>query len=160
MTGVARFTSSQPQYSMLWRKPEEDVFPLCQANGIGQIVWSPLAQGVLSGKYKPGQPPPGDSRAASTEMNTFFDARLRSDRVLAAVQQLQPIAKRLDLTMSQLALAWVLRTPAVTSAIIGASRPEQVTENAAASGVRLTDAVLREIDSVIASTAREFQQAA
>jgi 1-deoxyxylulose-5-phosphate synthase len=160
MPGVVRFTSSQPQYSMLWQQPEADVFPLCAAHGIGQIVWSPLAQGVLTGKYQPGQAPPKDSRAASPAMNAFFNAGLRSDRVLSAVQALRPIAQGLGLTLSQLALAWVLRLPAVSSAIIGASRPEQVAENAAASGVKLTSDVVAEIHRVIASAAREVQQAA
>jgi aryl-alcohol dehydrogenase-like predicted oxidoreductase len=150
MPNVARFTSSQPQYSLLWRKPEAEVFPLCGRNGIGQIVWSPLAQGVLSGKYTPGQPPPKDSRAASPEMGVMFRDNLRSNVVLSSVAKLKPIAERLGLSTAQLALAWVLRLPAVSSAIIGASRPEQVTENAAASGVRLPDSVIREMEAVIA----------
>lgn len=145
---VERFVSSQPQYSMLRRKPEAEVFPLCAANGIGQIVWSPLAQGVLTGKYKPGEAPPQDSRATNDKMNGFM-SDLLSDRVLSAVQNLKPIAQRLDLSMAQLALAWVLRDQRVTSAIIGASRPQQVEDNAAASGVRLSDEVLQEIDQVL-----------
>jgi 1-deoxyxylulose-5-phosphate synthase len=149
MGGVERFVSSQPQYSMLWRQPEEGVFPLCAANGIGQIVWSPLGQGVLTGKYKPGEAPPQDSRAASDQMNGYMGT-LRSDRILHAVQQLKPIAQDLNLSMAQLALAWVLRDPRVSSAIIGASRPEQVADNAAASGVRLSEGVLRQIDEVLA----------
>lgn len=149
LANVERFVSSQPQYSMLWRKPEAEVFPLCAANGISQIVWSPLAQGVLTGKYKPGEAPPQDSRAANDKMNGFMQD-LRSDRILSAVQNLQPIAQRLNLSMAQLALAWVLRDTRVSAAIIGASRPEQVANNAAASGVRLGDDVLREIDSVLA----------
>ena len=134
MTGVARFVSSQPQYSMLWREPEEEVIPLCTENGISQIVWSPLGQGVLSGKYDPDGPPPANSRAASSEMGGWMD-RLIQPRVLRAVQQLKPIAEEAGLTLPQFALAWVLREPNVASAIIGASRPEQVRENAAASGV-------------------------
>jgi 1-deoxyxylulose-5-phosphate synthase len=134
MTGVARFVSSQPQYSMLWREPEDEVVPLCAANGISQIVWSPLGQGVLSGKYDPSKPPPKDSRAASAEMGGFID-RLMQPQILRAVQQLKPIAEEAGLTLPQFALAWVLREPNVASAIIGASRPEQVRENAAASGV-------------------------
>jgi 1-deoxyxylulose-5-phosphate synthase len=130
----AKFVSSQPQYSMLWREPEEEVIPLCAANGISQIVWSPLGQGVLSGKYDPDQPPPNESRAASEEMGGFMD-RLMQPVVLRAVQQLKPIAEEAGLTLPQFALAWVLREPNVASAIIGASRPEQVRENAAASGV-------------------------
>jgi aryl-alcohol dehydrogenase-like predicted oxidoreductase len=144
-----RFVSSQPQYSMLWRKPEAEVFPLCAANGIGQVVWSPLAQGVLTGKYTPGNAPPPDSRAANDRMNGFM-GEWYSDRVLNAVQNLQPIARRLNISMAQLALAWVLRDERVSSAIIGASRPEQVTDNAAASDVSLNDDVLQEIDRAIA----------
>jgi aryl-alcohol dehydrogenase-like predicted oxidoreductase len=132
--GLAKFVSSQPQYSLLWREPEDDVIPLCAENGISQIVWSPLGQGVLSGKYDPDSPPPRDSRAASNEMGGFMD-RLMRPEVLSAVQQLKPIAAEAGLTLPQFALAWVLREPNVASAIIGASRPEQVRENAAASGV-------------------------
>lgn len=149
LPNVEKFVSSQPQYSMLVRKPEAEVFPLCAANGIGQIVWSPLGQGVLTGKYKPGEAPPQDSRAANDQMNGFMQD-LRSDRILTAVQNLKPIAQRLNLTMAQLALAWVLRDERVSSTIIGASRPEQVADNAGASGVRLSDEVLREIDQVLA----------
>lgn len=134
MTGVARFVSSQPQYSLLWREPEDEVIPLCAANGISQIVWSPLGQGVLSGKYDPKKPPPKDSRAASAQMGGFID-RLMQPKVLHAVQQLRPIAEEAGLSLPQFALAWVLREPNVASAIIGASRPSQVRENAAASGV-------------------------
>jgi aryl-alcohol dehydrogenase-like predicted oxidoreductase len=134
MTGVAKFVSSQPQYSLLWREPEDEVIPLCAANGISQIVWSPLGQGVLSGKYDPDQPPPKDSRAASEEMGGFMERLMQPD-VLRAVQRLKPIAVEAGLTLTQFALAWVLREPNVASAIIGASRPEQVRENAAASGV-------------------------
>jgi len=134
MSGVAKFVSSQPQYSLLWREPEDEVIPLCAANGISQIVWSPLGQGVLSGKYDPDRPPPSDSRAASREMSGFMDRLLHPD-VLRAVQRLKPIAEEAGLTLPQFALAWVLREPNVASAIIGASRPEQVRENAAASGV-------------------------
>ena len=131
---VAKFVSSQPQYSLLWREPEEEVIPLCAANGISQIVWSPLGQGVLSGKYDPDQPPPSDSRAASDEMGGWMD-RLMQPEVLRAVQRLKPIADEAGLTLPQFALAWVLREPNVASAIIGASRPAQVRENCAASGV-------------------------
>lgn len=149
MTGVEKFISSQPQYSILWRKPEAEVFPLCAANGIGQIVWSPLAQGVLSGKYLPGQPPPADSRAASAEMSTFYSDDLRSDATLTVVQELRPIAARLGITMAQMAIAWVLRDPSVTSAIVGASRPQQVEDDVAASGVILPQDALDEIDRVV-----------
>jgi aryl-alcohol dehydrogenase-like predicted oxidoreductase len=133
LRGVAKFVSSQPQYSLLWREPEDEVIPVCAANGISQIVWSPLGQGVLSGKYDPDKPPPAGSRAASEEMGGWMD-RLLHPQVLRAVQQLKPIAEDAGLTLPQFALAWVLREPNVASAIIGASRPEQVRENAAASG--------------------------
>ena len=134
MTGVAKFVSSQPQYSMLWREPEDEVIPLCADNGISQIVWSPLGQGVLSGKYDPGQPPPRDSRAASEAMGRWMDRLMHPD-ILRAVQRLKPIAAEAGLTLPQFALAWVLREPNVASAIVGASRPSQVIENAHASGV-------------------------
>jgi 1-deoxyxylulose-5-phosphate synthase len=146
---ATRFISSQPQYSLLWRGPEAEVFPLCHQEGIGQIVWSPLAQGVLSGKYRPGAPPPADSRAASESMGHFLTGRF-DDRVLEGVQRLRPIAAELGLTLPQLALAWVLRRPEVASAIIGASRPEQVEENAKASGVTLAPEVLARIDAALA----------
>ena len=155
--GVEKWVSSQPQYSMLWRLPEEEVIPLCAANGIGQIVWSPLAQGVLTGKYLPGQPPPADSRAASSEMNTFWGDDLRSDSTLTAVQQLKPIAARLDITLAQLAIAWVLREPNVSSAIVGASRPQQVDDNVAASGVIIPEDELNEIDRVLAPVLATFR---
>ncbi|MGB3312278.1 MAG: aldo/keto reductase family protein [Nodosilinea sp.] len=148
LPNVEKFVSSQPQYSMLWRQPEEKVFPLCAKNGIGQIVWSPLAQGVLTGKYKPGAAPPANSRAANDKMNGFMQD-LRSDRVLSAVQNLQPLADQLNISMAQLALAWILRDPGVSAAIVGASRPEQVADNAAASGVKLDEPMLREIDMVL-----------
>lgn len=147
--GVEKFVSSQPQYSMLWRVPEAAVIPICAKNGIGQIVWSPLAQGVLTGKYQPGQPAPAGSRATSPEMNTFFGGDLRSDATLTTVQDLKPIAARLGITMAQMALAWVLREPNVASAIVGASRPQQVDDNAAASGVILPQDALDDIDRVI-----------
>ena len=149
LPGVAKFVSSQPQYHMLWRKPEAEVIPFCARHGISQIVWSPLAQGVLTGKYKPGEAPPPDSRAASEAMSGFI-GRLMSEETLAAVQELVPIAKGAGLTMPQLALAWVLREPNVASAIVGASRPEQVHANAAASGVTLSDDVLRAVDEALA----------
>lgn len=146
---VARFVSSQPQYSMLWRSPEEKIIPYCEKHGISQIVWSPLAQGVLTGKYKPGKAPPADSRAASSDMNGFMGGNLLSDAVLESVQNLQPIAKEAGLTLSQLALAWILRQPNVASAIIGASKPEQVRENAAAAGHKLSADMLARIDRVL-----------
>jgi aryl-alcohol dehydrogenase-like predicted oxidoreductase len=147
-----RFVSSQPQYSLLYRAPEAEVFPLCAKEGIGQIVWSPLAQGILTGKYRPGRPPPADSRAASASMGLFIQRRLE-DRVLAGVERLEPIARELGMPMSQLALAWVLRLPEVSSAIVGASRPEQVTENAKASGVRLDAAVLSRMEEAVRGAA-------
>ena len=146
-----RFVSSQPQYSLLWREPESEVFPLCAREGIGQIVWSPLAQGVLSGKYLPGAPPPADSRAASASMGTFIQRRL-DPATLAGVQRLRPIAAELGLTLSQLAIAWVLRRPEVSSAIIGASRPEQVEENARASGVDLAAEVIDRVERTLAGS--------
>ncbi|MEY2568903.1 MAG: 1-deoxyxylulose-5-phosphate synthase [Actinomycetota bacterium] len=147
--GADKFVSSQPQYSMLWRRPEAEVIPLSADNGISQIVWSPLAQGVLTGKYSPGTPPPADSRAASESMGQMM-GDWTSDAVLEAVQGLKPIADGLGLSMAQLALAWVLREPNVASAIIGASRPEQVDDNVAASGVTLDAATLQAIDNVLA----------
>ena len=153
LPGVEKFVSSQPQYSMIWRGPERDVIPLCAANGISQIVWSPLAQGILTGKYKPGQPPPADSRKSSDQMNYFMDST-DDDTLLERVQQLQPIAEGLGLSMAQLALAWVLREPNVASAIIGASRPEQVSDNAAASGVQLDAGTLSQIDEILGSSVR------
>jgi 1-deoxyxylulose-5-phosphate synthase len=148
MPGVAKFVSSQPQYSALWRRPEAEVIPLCERNGISQIVWSPLAQGVLTGKYRPGAPPPAGSRATSSKMNSFIKQWLNDD-MLEAVQRLRPVADGAGLTMSQLSLAWVLRQRNVAAAIIGATRPEQVHENAAAAGVRLSDDVLRAIDDAL-----------
>ncbi|MFN2601169.1 MAG: aldo/keto reductase family protein [Gemmatimonadaceae bacterium] len=145
---VEKFVSSQPQYSMIWRVPETEVFPTSAANGISQIVWSPLAQGVLTGKYLPGSPPPAHSRAVSPEMNEFMDPDLMSDRTLSAVQELRPIAKGLGLTLAQLALAWVLRRTEVASAIIGASRPSQLDDNVAASGVKLDAETLEAIDRI------------
>ncbi|HTA34336.1 MAG TPA: aldo/keto reductase family protein [Solirubrobacteraceae bacterium] len=150
LTDVERWVSSQPQYSMLWRAPEAELIPLCEAEGISQIVWSPLAQGVLSGKYRPGEPPPPDSRAASESMGGFID-RLMQPRVLEAVQLLEPIAEQAGLTMAQLALGWVLRQQNVASAIVGASRPEQVRANASASGVKLSADTLAAIDDALAA---------
>ena len=148
MSGVAKFVSSQPQYSLLWREPEHEVIPLCAANGISQIVWSPLGQGVLSGKYDPDSPPPRDSRAASEEMGGWMD-RLMQPQVLRAVQQLKPIAEEAGLTLPQFALAWVLREPNVASAIIGASRPEQVRENAASSGTIVDTQLFQQAEAIL-----------
>jgi len=152
LAGVEKFVSSQPQYSMIWRGPERDIIPFCAEHGISQIVWSPLAQGVLTGKYKPGQPPPAGSRATSKEMNYFFDDRLLSEQLLAQVQEVAGIAKELGISMAQLALAWVLREPNVASAIVGASRPQQVEDNAAASGIDLDGATLARIDEILADS--------
>ena len=147
--GAVRFVSSQPAYSMLWRAPEKEVFPLCAREGIGQIVFSPLAQGALSGKYKRGAPPPEGSRATSATMGGFIRRYLTDDK-LAVVERLEPIARDAGLSLSQLALAWILRRPEVTAAIIGASRPEQVVENAVASGKTLSADVLAAIESALA----------
>ena len=149
---VEKFVSSQPQYSILYRVPEREVIPLCKENGISQIVWSPLAQGALTGKYKPGEEPPAGTRAASHQMGWSMDS-YRDDDVLEAVQRLVPIADGLGITMAQLALAWVLREDNVASAIAGASRPEQVEENAAASGIELDEATLQAIDDAVADVA-------
>lgn len=148
MPGVTKFVSSQPQYSMLYRKWEREIFPLCARSGIGQIVWSPLAQGVLTGKYQPNQPPPKDSRAASDEMGGFID-RLLNNRILSAVQELRAVAEQAGLSLPKMALAWVLRDERVSSAITGASRPEQVEANSAASGVRLSEDVLEAIERIL-----------
>lgn len=150
--GWTPMTSSQPQYSMLWRKPEAAVFAACREHGLGNIVYSPLAQGVLTGKYKPGQPPPAGSRAANPEMNITMETngrRFRSDFLLEAVAQLNPIAADLGLTMTQLALAWVLRRSEVSSAIAGASQPEQIAAAVAASGVVLPEDALERVDVVL-----------
>jgi aryl-alcohol dehydrogenase-like predicted oxidoreductase len=146
---VEKFVSSQPQHSLLYRVPEREVIPLCKENGISQIVWSPLAQGTLTGKYKPGEEPAAGTRAASQQMGWAMD-RFRDDDVLRAVQGLAPIAEGLGITMAQLALAWVLREQNVASAIVGASRPSQVEENAGASGIELDEATLQAIDDAVA----------
>ena len=151
LPGVERFVSSQPQYSMLWRGPERELIPYGREHGISQIVWSPLGQGVLTGKYEPGAPPPTDSRMSSERMSYFMD-RFRDDELLRRIQGLRPIAEELGITMAQLALAWVLREPNVASAIIGASRPEQVADNAAASGIELDDETLERIDTALADS--------
>lgn len=145
---VERFVSSQPQYSMLWRRPEERVIPLCAANGISQIVWSPLGQGVLTGKYRPDAAPPQGTRATSEDMGGFMD-RLLQKPVLEAVQKLKPLAASEGLSLAQFALAWVLREPNVASAIIGASRPEQVEENAAASGAEVDPALFAKAERIV-----------
>lgn len=150
MTGVEHFVSSQPQYSLVWRAPEDELIPLCEANGISQIVWSPLGQGVLTGKYKPGTPAPTDTRATSEDMGGFIQ-RLMEARLLEAVQKLKPLAEASSLTLAQFSLAWILRLPNVASAIIGATRPQQVDDNAAASGAQVDPALFAEAEAIFRS---------
>jgi len=156
--GFAKFVSSQPQYSLVWREPEEAVIPLCSDNGISQIVWSPLGQGVLTGKYDPDQPPPAGTRATSEEMGGFIK-RLMQPELLRAVQQLKPIAEEAGLTLPQFALAWILREPNVASAIIGASRPEQVIENAHASGLIIDTQLFLRAEAIIDEAVGQLQPA-
>jgi aryl-alcohol dehydrogenase-like predicted oxidoreductase len=151
--GLARelrvpLVSNQPQYSMLWRVIEAEVIPTCEREGIGQIVWSPVGQGVLTGKYRPGEAPPANSRATDRSGRSFIE-RMLTGKVLERVQELRPVAADVGLSMAQLAIAWVLQHDTVAAAIIGASRPEQVTENVQASGVRLEPEVMRRIDEVL-----------
>ncbi|MFI6295529.1 aldo/keto reductase family protein [Nonomuraea sp. NPDC050790] len=146
--GFDRIVSNQPQYSALWRVIEAEIVPLSEKEGVSQIVWSPIAQGVLSGKYLPGQPPPAGSRATS-ESGAGFISRFLEDDVLTRVQELKPIAADLGLTMAQLAVAWVLQNPNVASAIVGATRPEQVRDNVKAVGVKLDADVLKRIDDAL-----------
>ncbi|MEU8005931.1 aldo/keto reductase family protein [Catellatospora sp. NPDC049111] len=141
--------SSQPQYSMLWRVIEAEVVPTCEELGLGQIVWSPMAQGVLSGKYLPGQPPPAGSRATDEKSGAGFIARWLDEDVLTRVQLLKPLAEQAGLTMAQLAIAWVLQNPNVSSAIVGATRPEQVYDNVKASGVKLDADLMKAIDEIV-----------
>ncbi|MGX4586044.1 aldo/keto reductase family protein [Paenibacillus chitinolyticus] len=150
------FVASQPQYSMLWRVIEGEVIPACEREGIGQVVWSPLAQGILSGKYAPGKPVPEGSRASAEAGAPFFDrlaGQWLHNEVLQAVGRIRPLAEESGLTMPQLALAWVLQNPQVSSAIIGASKPEQVQENVKAAGVRLDAEVMRQIDLILSGIA-------
>ena len=147
--GYNRFISSQPQYSMLWRVIESKVDPLCRNEGIGHIVWSPIAQGVLSGKYKPGKKAPSGSRATDKKGGADMISRFMKNDVLSAVAKLEPIAKEVGLTMAQLAIAWVLQNKNVSSAIIGATKPSQIKENIKASGVKLDPEILRKIDQVL-----------
>ena len=142
------FVSSQPQYSMLWRVIEDEVIPACEEEGLAQIVWSPMAQGVLSGKYLPGQQPPAGSRAAHAEVGGAIKGFM-TDETLSAVQNLKPIAADVGLSMAQLAIAWVLQNKNVAAALVGASRPDQVAENVKASGVRLEDDVMAAIDDAL-----------
>jgi 1-deoxyxylulose-5-phosphate synthase len=149
LPGVERFATNQPLYSILRRRVEAEVIPLCAENGISQLAFSPLGQGVLTGKYRRGESVPEGSRATSERMGWAMDSYLRDD-VLAAVDRLRPIADGLGIKLAQLALAWVLREPNVVSAIVGASRPEQVEQNAAASGIELDEATLAAIDDAVA----------
>ncbi|MQA86777.1 MAG: aldo/keto reductase [Streptosporangiales bacterium] len=144
-----RIVSNQPQYSMLWRVIEPEVLPFCEKAGVGQFIWQPLAQGVLSGKYQPGEPPPAESRATKGGRTPRFIGRVLSDELLRRVQELRPLAAGAGVSMAQLAIAWTLQNGNVSSAIIGATRPEQVAENAAASGIRLAPELLRRIDEVL-----------
>jgi aryl-alcohol dehydrogenase-like predicted oxidoreductase len=146
--GLDRIVSNQPQYNMLWRVIESEVIPLSEREGIGQIVFSPIAQGVLTGKYLPGSAPPPSSRATD-EAGSKFISRLLTDDLLSSVQLLRPVADELGLTMAQLAVAWILQNPAVSAAIVGASRPEQVRDNAKASGIRLDPAVMKRVDDIL-----------
>jgi len=143
------FVSNQPQYSMLWRVIEAEVVPASEELGIGQVVFSPIAQGVLTGKYVPGQQPPEGSRATDDKGGANMIRRFLNDDVLTRVQELKPVADEAGLSLSQLAVAWVLQNPNVSSAIVGASRPEQVIENVKASGVKLEDGLLKRIDEVL-----------
>ena len=143
--------SNQPQYSMLWRVIEAEVVPASEELGIGQVVFSPIAQGVLTGKYLPGQQPPEGSRATDEKGGANFVKRFLTDDVLTRVQQLKPVADEVGLSLAQLAVAWVLQNPNVSSAITGASRPEQVTENVKAAGVKLEEEQLKQIDEILGS---------
>ena len=147
--GYNRFISSQPQYSMLWRVIESKVDQVCRTEGIGHIVWSPIAQGALTGKYLPGAKPPKGSRATDKKGGANMISRWMNDEVLTAVQQLKPIADHEGLTLAQLAVAWVLQNPNVSSAIIGATKPSQIKENVKASGVKLSSETMKAIDSVL-----------
>jgi aryl-alcohol dehydrogenase-like predicted oxidoreductase len=150
--GVARFVSSQPQYSMLWASPETEIFPHCAELGIGQIVWSPLAQGVLTGKYTPDAPPPAESRASHGTMGAMLPKRWLQAPVLTAVQQVKLVAEReAGVSLAQFALAWVLRRQEVSSAIVGATRPAQVMENAAAAEYEIVPELFARTDEILAS---------
>ena len=151
--GTVHFVSSQPQYSLLWRRPEEKVIPICRKHHVSQIVWSPLAQGVLTGKYKPGAPLPADSRAGSDSMGGQIGGWMQPN-ILEAVEKLKPVAKEAGVTLAQFSLAWVLREPNVASAIVGASRPEQLDDNAAASGLVIDHALFAKAEAIVAGAAR------
>ncbi len=145
--------SSQPQYSMLWRVIEDEVVPTCAELGVSQIVWSPIAQGVLSGKYQPGQAPPEGSRATDEKGGANMIKRFMNDDILTRVQALKPVAEELDITMAQLAIAWVLQNDNVAAALVGASRPEQVSENVKAAGVKIPDELMKKIDGTLGEVA-------
>src|SRR5215813_13604739 len=147
--GLDRIISNQPQYNMIWRVIEPEVIPLCEKEGIGQIVWSPIAQGVLTGKYLPGDKPPAGSRATDPSASSDGIGDYLTDDILRRVQQLRPVAGEAGLSLAQLAVAWVLQNPNVSAAIVGATRPEQVRENARASGVRLDPGLMRRIDEIL-----------
>lgn len=149
LPGVTKFVSSQPQYSLLWREPEREIIPLCADNGISQIVWSPLAQGVLTGKYPPGAQPPTDSRAADPAMGAYLRREWLARSTLEAVQRLRALADANGCTAAQLALAWVLRQPNVAAAIVGATRPEQVAANARAADLDLPPEVIEEAGRIV-----------
>jgi aryl-alcohol dehydrogenase-like predicted oxidoreductase len=149
--GVEKFVSSQPQYSLLHRDPERALLPLCERSGISQIVWSPLAQGLLTGKYVPGAPLPASCRAADLSLKGFINTAWLKPKMLQAIQDLKPLAAEAGLTLAQFALAWVLRQPNVAAAIIGASRPEQIDENVAASGHALPPELARRAEAIIAA---------
>jgi aryl-alcohol dehydrogenase-like predicted oxidoreductase len=150
IAGPELFVSSQPQYSMLWQAPEDQVMPLCAANGISQIVFSPLAQGVLTGKYRRGQAFPTDSRAANERWRADMAAEVLTDGTMAAVERLHPIAAEAGMSLQEMALAWVLRRDEVAAAIVGASRPEQINANVKASGITLSPDLLTAIDDALA----------
>jgi aryl-alcohol dehydrogenase-like predicted oxidoreductase len=143
-----RIVSNQPQYNMIWRVIESEVTPLCEKEGIGQIVWSPIAQGALTGKYLPGDMPPPGSRATDPSGSSFIE-RYLADGILSRVQQLRPVADEAGLSLAQLAIAWVLQNPNVSAAIVGATRPQQVRENVRASGIRLDRGLMRRIDEIL-----------
>jgi aryl-alcohol dehydrogenase-like predicted oxidoreductase len=153
LDGVERFVSSQPQYSLLWRRPEQKVIPYCRDHGVSQIVWSPLAQGVLTGKYSPANKPASDTRAASESMSGAMSGWMRPE-VLEAVEKLKPLAAKAGCTMGQFALAWVLREENVASAIVGASRPSQLDENAAASDLVVDPALFAQAEEICAAVPR------
>jgi aryl-alcohol dehydrogenase-like predicted oxidoreductase len=148
--GLDRIVSNQPEYNMFWRVIESEVVPLCEREGISQIVWAPMAQGTLSGKYLPDAAPPAGSRATDDRGGSECIAKYFTHDILSRVQQLRPVAEQAGMTLARLAIAWTLQNPNVAGAIVGASRPEQIRENARAAGLRLDQAVLRQIDQILA----------